>query len=336
MTNQRSMSDLAKRVVRRQAGRRLARDYTGGGRLGYHVRLLTAACAFAPPSSHESSMSPKAIDYRNIPVQADIISGIIRLDPEANNCFRELDGFVRSDQGVATLVLRVVNSPLYSRGRQIATIPVAISVLGFNVVRSLAMLAFSRSLFSQSRDPAFRTHIWQHSLLAAIAARTICQTFGGGREKDEAFIAGLMHDMGSVLLFTHDPARYRQVLSLVHEQGYEGMAAEREVFGFDHCAVGREAVAQWKLPERFVDYMGEDLAAPRPERADDPVWRSLAAANCLLEGAGIGGAAVADLNVRKSALLGFARDEALCDDWLREEFVAGLKEDDTYQLCANL
>ncbi|MDP1527085.1 MAG: HDOD domain-containing protein [Rhodocyclaceae bacterium] len=281
-------------------------------------------------------MNPQAIDYKNIPVQADIISGIIRLDPEANNCFRDLDSFVRSDQGVATLVLRVVNSPLYSRGRQIATIPIAISVLGFNVVRSLAMLAFSRSLFSKSRDPAFRLHIWQHSLLTAIAGRNICHALGGGKEKDEAFIAGLMHDMGAVLMFTHDHDRYRQVMDLMQTQGVDTSAAEQQVFGFNRFDVGREAVSQWKLPARFADFMGADTAAAAGNLVADRVWRSLAAANCLIEGVGIGSVPIDDVAMRKAALLRYEIDETLCDEWLQPGYVDSLKEDDTYQLCANL
>ena len=91
-------------------------------------------------------MGYQAINYKNIPVQSEIISGIIGLDVDSISCFRDLDGFVRSDQGVATLLLRVVNSPIYSRGRKIATIPMAISVLGFNVVQ-----------FPQS-DNAFDSH----------------------------------------------------------------------------------------------------------------------------------------------------------------------------------
>ncbi|MRR51445.1 MAG: HDOD domain-containing protein [Rhodocyclaceae bacterium] len=281
-------------------------------------------------------MDCKAIDYKNIPVQADIISGIIALDMESNSCFRDLDNYVRSDQGVATLILRVVNSPLYSRGKTIATIPLAISVLGFNVVRSLSMLAFSRSLFSQTRNPLFRTHIWHHSLLAAIAGQAMCQALGGGKDKDEAFIAGLMHDMGKVLLFTHDPERYLQVLAMVLDQGLSSVEAEQSVFGCDHCQVGLEAVSQWKLPERFADYMGIDLAAPRPKLAATPIHLSLAAANCLLDGAGIGARPQDDIEARKAALLGFGVDEERCDSWLCEEFIAGLMATDTYQLCANL
>lgn len=282
------------------------------------------------------AMAHKRIDYKNIPVQADILSGIIRLDPESNSCFRELDSFVRSDQGVATLVLRVVNSPLYSRGRQIATLPIAISVLGFNVVRSLAMLAFSRSMFSKSSDPSFRLHIWQHSLLTAIASRNICHALGGGKEQDEAFIAGLMHNMGAVLMLNHNEADYGRVMGLIREQGYESVAAEQQVFGFDRFQVGREAVTQWRLPERFIDFMGANTATPAPELVGDRVWRSLAAANCLIEGNGIGGQPVADLAARKSALLNFVVDEALCDGWLQPDYIDRLREDGTYQLCANL
>ena len=76
-------------------------------------------------------MDYKAIDYKNIPVHSEIIAGIVRLDVDSNTCFRDLDSYVHSDQGVAALVLRVVNSALYSRGNKITTIPRAISVLGF-------------------------------------------------------------------------------------------------------------------------------------------------------------------------------------------------------------
>jgi HD-like signal output (HDOD) protein len=281
-------------------------------------------------------MDYRAIDYKNIPVQAEIISGIIRLDVESINCFRDLDSYVRSDQGVATLVLRVVNSALYSRGAKIATIPMAISRLGFNVVRSLAMLAFSRSMFSKTKDKLFRLHIWQHSLLSAIAGRDICQAIGASKAKDEAFIAGLMHDMGKVLLFTHDEKRYLEVLARVLQQGSPCIEAEQQVFGCDHCQVGREAVTQWKLPERFAEFMGEDLSLTQTGLSADPVRLSLTAANFLVERAGIGSAPDNDSASGKLALLAAGLPEACCDPWLQEDFVPGLMNDETYQLCANL
>ena len=66
---------------------------------------------------------------------------------------------------------------------------------------------------------------------------------GHARDKDEAFIAGLMHDVGKGLMFTHDQPRYLAVLHQVLEQGRDPIDVERELFGFDHGGVGREAVA---------------------------------------------------------------------------------------------
>ncbi len=277
-------------------------------------------------------MDCKAVDYKNIPVQADIIAGIIRLNIESNSCLSELDSYISSDQGVATLILRVVNSPLYNRGKQISSIPVAISVLGFNVIRSLAMLAFSRSLFPKTQSQLFSVHIWQHSLLTSIASQAICQAVGDGKMQDEAFIAGLLHDIGKVLLFNHDGAKYLSVLSLVLDQGHDCVEAERQIFGCDHCQVGREAVTQWKLPQHFADYMGVDLAVPRPEYANSPVMLSLAAANCLIECAQTD----AEPGSRKTKLMACGLDEALSEHFLQPDFMASLMDNETYQLCANL
>ncbi len=281
-------------------------------------------------------MDCTSIDYKNIPVQSDVISGILRLDVESNTCFRDLDSYVHSDQGVATLLLRVVNSALYSRGNKIATIPRAISVLGFQVVRSLAMLAFSRSLFSQTSNALFKTHIWQHSLLTAIAAQVVCTALGEAKQQDEAFIAGLMHDMGKVLMFTHDPKKYTEVIKLCLAEDLPSVEIETRLYGFDHYQVGSEAVSQWRLPERFIDYMGKPLAPVPESYAREPVLLGLAVANCLIGSHGIGAIAMPDVDTRRAALLAFGISADTCAPWLEEDFLPGLMANDTYQLCANL
>ncbi|MBK6907518.1 MAG: HDOD domain-containing protein [Rhodocyclaceae bacterium] len=281
-------------------------------------------------------MDCKSINYKNIPVQSDVIAGILNLDVESNTCFRDLDSYVHSDQGVATLVLRVVNSALYSRGNKIATIPRAIGVLGFQVVRSLAMLAFSRSLFSQTNNPLFKTHIWQHSLLTAMAGQVVCAALGETNQKDEAFIAGLMHDMGKVLMFTHDAEKYIEVINLCLAEDMPSVEIETRLYGFDHYQVGIEAVSQWRLPERFIDYMGKPLA-PEPESyVGEPVLLGLAVANCLIGSYGIGAIAMPDSEARRAALLAFGISAEICAPWLEDDFLQGLMDNDTYKLCANL
>ena len=281
-------------------------------------------------------MDSTKINFKNIPVQAGIISEIIKLEVDSNNCFKELDDLISSDQGVASLVLRVVNSPFYSRGNKVSTIPFAISLLGYNVVRSLALLAFSRSLFSHTRNEQFRLHIWQHSLLTAIASQTISQEWGESRLSDEAFIAGLMHDTGKVLMFNHNPALYQQVFEHAFVNNCSSVEAEHHYFGFDHCQVGAEAVKEWKLPEHFRDYMGTDLTLAQVAPQQDTVISCLRAANYLVKAAGIGGNEIDDGELKQAALLGFGLSSALCANLLQEGFVERLMENETYKLCASI
>ena len=281
-------------------------------------------------------MDCKTINYKNIPVQSDVIAGIIELDVDSVSCFRELESLIRSDQGVTTLLLRVVNSPLYSRGRNITTIPLSISVLGFNVVRSLALLAFSRSLFSQTKNRLFRTHVWQHSLLTALASQSICGKLKHASGRDEAFVAGLMHDTGKVLLFNHDQRRCLEALAFSIETGCSSLEAEQRFLGVNHLQIGGEAVTQWKLPERFMDYMAFDLSVPRAEHATDVVLLSLAVANTLIKWRGIGGGLTEDAEMQKSTLMSLGLNEPLCDSLLDESFVADLMEIETYKLFATI
>lgn len=287
-------------------------------------------------SEKSERTNPNRINFKNIPVQAGIISNIINVDINSNNCFRELDDFISSDQGVASLVLRVVNSALYSRGNKVGTIPLAISLLGYSVVRSLALLAFSRSLFSHTKNELFRLHIWQHSLLTAIASQTICRRLGEAKLSDEAFIAGLMHDTGKVLMFSHNPDLYEKVLKQVFEDNCTSFYAERKLFGFDHCQVGIEAVVEWKLPARFNGYMGEDLTQPRPEMLGDASLLSLVAANYVIKAAGIGAKQSDEYETKKAALLSYGLKDELCEELLQDQFIESLMENEVYKLCASI
>jgi len=281
-------------------------------------------------------MDSNKIDFKKIPVQAGVISNIINLDIDSNDYFRKLDDYIGSDQGVASLVLKVVNSPLYTRGNKVGTIPLAISLLGYSVVRSLALLAFSRSLFSQTKNALFRLHIWQHSLLTAIASQSICRMLGNDKLTDEAFIAGLMHDTGKVLMFTQHPKLYEQTFEFLFANDCTSQHAEQRFFGFDHCRVGLDAVKEWRLPDRFNIYMGSELTERQQELQADPVLLSLTAANYLVRSAGFGGNAVDDPEAKDAMLRNFGLDEGSREQLLQERFIESLMENEIYQLCASI
>ncbi|CAD85757.1 MULTISPECIES: HDOD domain-containing protein [Nitrosomonas] len=275
------------------------------------------------------------IDYKTIKsAQPEIISRIIEINEESPNCFREMDHLLRSDQVVASFILRVANSPIYNRSQPIRTLPIAISLLGINIIRSLVILAFSRSVFSKSKNALVCKHIWHHSLLTAIASYNICSELGKAEDCEEAFVAGLVHDIGKVLLFTHVRKDYMDALTYALENACSSKEAEQKFMGTDHYQIGEQAVREWKLPPQFQLYVGTDLDQLLPGQIDNEILLWLAIANSLIKGAGIG-TNPCDPVIRKEKLMAYGLNEEFSDHLLDEAFFQKLINDEIFQFCAH-
>ena len=176
-------------------------------------------------------------------------------DPDVST--REIADMVSNDQAMAAAVLRLVNAPFFGLGRRISSIQHAVLLLGLRTVRNLALSAVLVKSFGQSsRDRRFdRGRLWRHTVACAAGAQLLSKRLGSD-DPDEAFLAGLVHDMGVVIFdqFFHDG--FRRVADLVIGMTMPLVDAEREIFGRDHAFVGQQLARRWNFPVSVAEAIG--------------------------------------------------------------------------------
>jgi len=274
-------------------------------------------------------MKSNSINYKSVIARPDLLARIIGIDENSDKCFQDLDKLIRSDQGAVTFILRAANSALYSRGKHIKTIPHAISLLGVKVIRSLATLSISRAIFTQYKNAVFHQHVWQHSLLTALACQQISLEMNEVRLSEEAFVAGLLHDIGKVLLYYNYPNDYPAVLGHALEYTCSCAEAEQKILKINHLEIGKQAVAEWGLPEHFAAYAGTNLDLLIPDEVDNKVVLFLAIANCLIKNMGFGGRKL-ELEEQKVKLANLGISDTLSDVLLEDDFLQTLMQNELY------
>ncbi|GBC91851.1 Ribonuclease Y [bacterium HR15] len=197
---------------------------------------------------------------KELAVLPQVVHQVLELTNNPNANARDLERVISIDQGMSARVLNTVNSAYYGLPRKIASIKDAVVLLGFKTIRNLAMTASMFDLFvgKTDRQNLRRGKWWRHAIDTGLCARLIASQVDGV-SPDEAYTAGLLHDIGKPLLDRYGGAPYEQVEEWVH-QGISELEAEREVFGCDHTEVGREVGLHWGFPEKLVEAIGEHHA----------------------------------------------------------------------------
>lgn len=159
------------------------------------------------------------------------------------------------DVGMTAKVLQMVNSAFFGLRRQITNPENAVMFLGVDTVRALALSASAFSSFSASQCPRFSIEDLQlHSMVVAAIAREIARSRNVSKAAlDDTFVAGLLHDVGQLVLVSHHPDQYDRVLSAVAAGDRALAEAERETFGTTHAEVGCYLLWLWGLPDSVVE-----------------------------------------------------------------------------------
>jgi len=183
-------------------------------------------------------------------------SVIVRVNEQVNNpktSALDLARTILEDQSLTARLLRLVNSPFYGFPRRIATVTEAVTILGFHPVRNLLLTASIVDLLVTEETPEFSpTHLWEHSVATAVGAGLLAR-YTRHEDREEVFVAGLLHDVGKLVLFHLVTKDYLKVLGVARTEDVAIRVAEQRILGFTHDQVGGLLAERWKLPVRLSE-----------------------------------------------------------------------------------
>ncbi|QSA98022.1 HDOD domain-containing protein [Methylococcus sp. EFPC2] len=172
-------------------------------------------------------------------------------DPRSDS--KTIGVVIESDANLTARLLRIANSPLYSPSARVDRISYAITLLGRNVLRDLVLSTVVLRVFDKvSTNLVDLSTFWHHSLYCGLAARQFGK-LSGLLHHERMLVAGLVHDIGQLLMYQRCPELSVQALSSAEPVDDGMFRAEREVFGYTHADVGARLLASWRLPDSLQE-----------------------------------------------------------------------------------
>ncbi|MGB9822394.1 MULTISPECIES: HDOD domain-containing protein [Thermodesulfovibrio] len=204
----------------------------------------------------------KTVDIPSLPPIAMKVMGLI-YDDHAS--LKALEEIISRDQGFATRLLRIANSPYYGRDRKIENISQAILLIGFETLKSLVIATSLRDLYRNFG--VFEQRLWEHSLGVALCSSLLAMATQMVTS-DEALVCGLIHDVGKTVINNAMPEVYFQIYEKMYKENRPVIEIEDETLGFNHTLIGNLIAKKWKLPEKLEMVITYHHTNPYPDYED--------------------------------------------------------------------
>jgi putative nucleotidyltransferase with HDIG domain len=226
---------------------------------------------------------------RDLPSLPNIVAELLATMEQEDIDTHALAARITHDQALTAKTLRLANSSFYGLQSKVTSIAQAISVLGFHSIRTLVTACSVTASFTPRPGGQFDFAVfWRHATASAVCARVLARHLRVNA--DTAFTAGLLHDLGTLVLVTRIPAEYAQVGAWQREHDCTTAAAEQALFGTDHAAVGAALAAHWKFPQQIqAAVAGHHTLLPDDSLAPADLTSVVQAANVLAHALDLGG-----------------------------------------------
>lgn len=189
-----------------------------------------------------------------VPAFPQTVIRIMELLKEPRSAAVDIEREIMKDQGLTTKVLKMANSAFYSGRRQIKTVVDATVLLGFDTVQAIVLAStvgkvMGKELKGYSYE---RNALWRQSQVSAIMARSIAKK-AKFPNPDIAYTAGLLKDVGKVILDEYVSDSYKDILDMIAGETISYVSAEEQILGFNHGQVGAKIVDKWNLATELVE-----------------------------------------------------------------------------------
>jgi HD-like signal output (HDOD) protein len=189
----------------------------------------------------------------------------LSIDPSAEA--RDFIEIIEADEALSARVLKIANSVYFERGKKSETIEESVLVIGVNELRNLLSATTLTDIFP-SLQPA-RNQLWANDIATAISAKIVARR-ACPEKSESAFLGGLMHDIGKLLMLQRAAEDYGKVLIKVQEQGCDFCTAEEEIFVFNHAEAGQMIGEKWNFTPELISVIRYHHRPWAPQSMDGP------------------------------------------------------------------
>ena len=236
------------------------------------------------------------------------------MESEKSNASHVADA-ISHDPALTSKILKVANSAYYGFQQEIFDLQKAVALLGFNMVKSLALsIGVIDTLPSNKKSPNFSSEgLWIHSLAVATATQELRKRFGNGNKGEYLFVVGLLHDIGKVVLHQFFNDLFEEALEEARSaENMKLFEAEQRVIGLDHSQVGSMLLTRWKFPEVINNAIAVHHQAELPEGYSAHDIAILRIADTLTQELGLGeggNPTPPDINEKDLEVLGIGKKD---------------------------
>ncbi|MCX8058261.1 MAG: HDOD domain-containing protein [Spirochaetes bacterium] len=203
--------------------------------------------------SFEERLEKLFNSIQDLPTLPIVVQRILSLINDPESTAKQIGAIINSDQSLTAKTLKLVNSAYYGFEKKIKTVDQAIVIIGFDAVKNLALSASVfdafKSIKQKSNFP--REAFWSHSIGVAVASKIISEDAGVGIP-GELFVAGLLHDIGKVILDSYFPEEMNKILYYASSNNLSFIEAEEKLIKIDHSIIGFRLGKRWNLPEELI------------------------------------------------------------------------------------